>query len=131
MTGTKTYIPVLLGIVVLLSALYLLSTTRAHAEAPSGLYATVATTSVFTVNTTASLVFATTTGGGCAARTISTTASPIMIGFSDNQGFVPSALQGFLQAASTTVIYNGGLYGCGAVRVYSFVAGAITVMETR
>lgn len=90
--------------------------------------ATVATTSVNTVNTTASLVFATST---CASRTISTTASPIMIGFTDAQGFVPSGISGFVQAASTTVTYDASQYGCRALRVYSFTSGPITVQESK
>lgn len=90
--------------------------------------ATVATTSNPTVTTSASLVFATST---CAARTISTVASPIMITFTDAQGKVPTATFGVLQAASTTVAYDASQYGCGAVRIYSFVSSAITVQEAR
>lgn len=99
-----------------------------HAEAPAGLASTVATTSQIAVTPTASLVIAT---SSCNARIISTTASPIMIGFTDNQGFVPTALVGFLQPASTTVSYDAGMYGCGAVRIYSFVNSSITVADSR
>lgn len=110
-------------------ALYLLTGNAISVKAKAGdLPATVATTSNPTVNTTASLVFATST---CGARIISTTASPIMITFSDNQGSVPTGTFGMLQAASTTVNYDNGQYGCAAVRVYSFVSGPITVMESR
>lgn len=100
----------------------------AHASAPSGLIATMASSSSPVVTTTASLVIATST---CTARIISTTASPIMITFTDAQGKLPSAVSGFLQPASTTVAYDGGIYGCGAVRIYSFVSGAITVADSR
>ena len=54
-----------------------------------------------------------------------------MLTFSDNQGKVPSGVYGHLQAASTTVAYDGGQYGCGAVRIYSFTSQAITVSESR
>lgn len=101
---------------------------RAIASAPSGLPAVVATSSQMTVNTTASLIMAT---SSCAARIVTTTASPVTLSFSDIQGFVPSGLQGHLQPASTTVAYDSGLYGCGAVRAYSFVAGTLTITETR
>lgn len=100
----------------------------AHASAPSGLPSTIATSSNPTVTTTPSLVFAT---SSCAARIITTVASPIMITFSDNQGKVPSGIFGHLQPASTTVVYDSGQYGCGAVRIYSFVSSAITVSESR
>jgi hypothetical protein len=106
----------------------LFSQNLAKASAPIGLQAYVATSSAPTVGTSPSLVFATST---CSARVITTYASPIMISLSDVQGFTPSATQGHLQAASTTVVYDSGLYGCGAVRIYSFVSGAITVTETR
>ena len=104
------------------------STTNQANAAAGQLPATIATTSALTVNTTVSRVFAT---SSCAARIITTTASPIMIGFTDYQGFIPTALIGHLQAASTTVSYDANMYGCGAVRVYSFVAGTITVSESR
>jgi len=54
-----------------------------------------------------------------------------MVGFSDAQGFVPNVAKGFYQAASTTVAYDSGLYGCDAVRIYSFATQQITVLEAR
>ncbi len=54
-----------------------------------------------------------------------------MITFSDNQGLVPSAQIGFVQAASTTVAYSNAVYGCGAFRIYSFVSASSTLMESR
>lgn len=102
---------------------------QTYASAPSGLQATVATTSSPAVTSTAALVFATST---CAARVISTTgASGIMIGFSDAQGFVPTGSIGHWQAASTTIAYDSGQYGCGAVRIYSGINQTLTVMESR
>ncbi len=101
-----------------------------HARADtSAIPGTVATTSVNGVTTTASLVYGSTTA--CTARIISTGASPIMIGFTDKQGFVPTGLQGHLQPASTTVAYDSSQYGCNAVRIYSFVAQNITVSQTQ
>jgi hypothetical protein len=44
---------------------------------------------------------------------------------------VPTALIGHLQAASTTVSYDSGIYGCNAVRIYSFASSIITVSESR
>ena len=95
-------------------------------SAPSGLPAKVATSTNPTVGTTALTVFAT---SSCAARIITTVASPIMVTFSDQ--FTPTATYGHLQAASTTVAYDSGQYGCGAVKVYSFVSSAISVSESR
>lgn len=95
--------------------------------APIGLATKVSTTSPATVTTTASLVFASST---CNSRIVTTYASPIMIGFTDLRGFVPSGMGGHLQLASTTVEYDSGIYGCAAWRIYSFASQAITVSET-
>ncbi len=97
-------------------------------SAPDGIPATVATTSAPTVGTTAVRVFATST---CAARIITTYASPVMLTFTDLNGDVPSAILGHLQPASTTVSYDSGQYGCNAVRAFSFVADDIWVSESR
>lgn len=102
---------------------------KVQASAPFGLPATMATTSNPAVTSTASLVFATTTA--CSARVITTYASPVMITFSQVQGSIPTATFGHLQAASTTVAYDSGLYGCGAVEIYSFTNQSITVSESR
>ena len=96
-------------------------------SAPSGLPATVATTSQITVGTTAITVFATST---CAARIVSTTNKPIMLTFTDAQ--TPTFALGVAQVASTTVAYDSGQYGCGEVKIYGFdAASKITVYETR
>ena len=97
-------------------------------SASSGLPSSIATSSNPTVGTTAVLLFATST---CASRVITTVASPVMLTFSDNQGKVPTAVYGHLQGASTTVVYDSGLYGCDAVRAYGFVSSAISVSESR
>lgn len=54
-----------------------------------------------------------------------------MLTFSDYAGQTPTGLYGHLQAASTTVAYDSGLYGCGLMKVYSFATQQITVSETR
>ena len=127
-TSTKQIAIFVAGAVLAFLAILFFTSTPTKASAPNGLPATIATTSVSLVNTTASLVIAT---SSCSARIISTATSSIMIGFTDNQGFVPSAMQGIYQAASTTVAYDSGQYGCGAVRVYSFQTQNLTVMDAR
>lgn len=96
-------------------------------EAQSGLQATVASTSAQVVGTTQRLLVATST---CAARIISTRTQPMMLSFGDNQGFVPTATTGILQAASTTVAYDSGLFGCGAMRVISGTVTSDTIVVT-
>lgn len=117
------------GIIVGLIFLTLLVITqKSYGSAPSGLPATIATTTVQTVGTTARLLIATST---CAARIITTRAQPIMLTFSDYNGALPTATFGHLQPASTTVVYDSGQWGCNAVEVYAFGTDTITVTESR
>ena len=102
----------------------------ALASAPSGLPATVATSSALSASSrTAQLLFATSTS--CSARVITTTGVTMMLTFGDNQGKRPTGTYGHLQAASTTIAYDSGLYGCGAVYGYSDAAQNLSLTETR
>lgn len=65
----------------------------------------------------------------CTSRVISTGANPIMLSFSRSNltGSAttttnPGPTIGFLQAASTTVAYDSGIYGCPAVSAYGYAA---------
>lgn len=98
-------------------------------SAPNGVAAFFATSSVAAVTSTASSVFATST---CSARIITTTnLDGIRITFSDYAGQAPTATFGHWQPASTTEVYDSGLYGCGLVKVYSGASQTLTVSETR
>jgi len=104
--------------------------SRPLGAAPSGLTATVATSSQASVGTTATTVFATSTN--CSARVISTVEKPIMLIFSNYKGETPSGVYGYLQAASTTTIYDAEIFGCNALKVYGFDSSTtLTIMETR
>lgn len=121
---------------ILASLLFLLSsvltgTKNAGASAPSGLFATIATSSQLTVGTTAGLAFATSTAG-CSSRIVSTTGKAVMMTLSQYKGETPSATIGFLQGASTTVAYDAGLYGCGRMDIYGFDSNTtVNVAEFR
>lgn len=124
-----------IAVIVLLLALIALyanslQTPQAKASANPGMRTLVATTSNPAVSATAALVFASST---CTARIITTYASPIMITFSDSAGVGggPTGTFGHLQAASTSILYDAGQYGCDAVRIYSFASQNITVSEER
>lgn len=72
----------------------------------------------------------------CAARIIGTQAQPIMLIFADpTNGDISSSTisqsVGFIQAASTTVSYDSGIYGCGRVIGYAAASTTITVAETK
>lgn len=93
----------------------------------ASLIANYATSSAIVVGTTASTVLATST---CQARIITVPGtSAIMMTFNDK--YTPTGSFGITQAASTTVAYNSGIYGCGALKIFSFAAQNITVTDSR
>lgn len=100
-------------------------TNIAKASAPPGLPATIFTVVNPTASTTAGIVMASST---CAARIVSTGVSAVNISFNDT---LPTGTLGVLQAASTTVAYDSGQYGCGTVRIFSYVSQLVTVIDSR
>lgn len=125
----------ILAAVIVLSAVVALS-NQAKAEAVPGTVATIATSSALVVGPQNNVyAFGTTTREGnytCAARAISTTGQPIMISFASLSSTTLSQTVGFQQAASTTVSYNGGTYGCGYMTIRGLNSSTtITVMESR
>lgn len=82
------------------------------ADAVAGqLPATIATSSTVTVTAGAVVVaFATST---CSTRIVTTNAEPIRFEFTDIDGFTLATGVGHTQLGSTTVAYDGSVYGCG------------------
>jgi hypothetical protein len=80
-------------------------------------------------------IFAARTDGSCKARVITTRGdSAIMLSFGDktNGDFSSTTLSGdigHLQAASTTVVYDSELYGCGRWTAYAWASSTISVSE--
>lgn len=120
---------ILLGFALVgLLAYWVFSTSfTAYGSAPSGLPAGRASSSQIAV-TAGTVAVPVATSSVCAARIISTASTSIMV--SIGEAF-PSATLGYWQNASTTEKYDGGLYGCGAVKIYPFSTGAITVTEAQ
>jgi len=110
---------------------FLFAGSRSFGGAPSGLQATVATsTFAYPVGTAQTVLFATST---CAARVISTRNEAVMLSFNEPAGQVPTVTTGHSQLASTTVMYDAEQFGCGTVRVISATGGAtaVSVSESR
>lgn len=124
----------LIGIVLLVAIVAILGGSYATRQLPLGSAsignpANVATTTnVALTAATAANIIATST---CTARIITTSGSAVMLTFSDKQGQTPTGSFGFLQAASTTVVYDSGLYGCGLVKATSFATQLVTVSDVR
>lgn len=92
-----------------------------------GIIPQVATSSLMQVGPSSAVTLFT-KASNCTARIISTGANPIMLSFSSV--LTPAAQVGHYQAASTTVAYENGVYGCGQMSAYGYAAStSITVTQ--
>lgn len=89
--------------------------------APAGLASTMATSSTISVGPQAVTALYT-SNTYCTSRVISTVAQPIMLSFNAMSSTTVSGVSGHYQAASTTVSYDSGEYGCGLMSAYGFNA---------
>lgn len=120
-------IGVLLLVAVIVFTVIGIDKQTAIGSSPPGAAAVVGTsTNVVSVAGTAQLLFATSTN--CTSRVIGTQ-SEVKLTFSDRTGARPTGANGHIQAASSTVVYDGGLYGCSAVWVYPYGADTISITE--
>jgi len=102
----------------------------------SASYLQVATTSSLTANTNAVLLPAR-TDGSCKARVVTvpgamTGGVNLIFGDKTNGDISSTTLSGtagHYQAASTTVVYDSGLYGCGMMVARSWTSGTVVISE--
>lgn len=128
-----------LAILVLAGVLLVKPTATALGGAFTGTSAylqSAATTSVnsFTGTTTPAVtLFSAKTDGSCKSRVVSVPGtSPIVISFGDTSilsSTTLSTISGVLQAASTTVTYDGELYGCGRMTARAWATTTVTTSE--
>ena len=117
-------ITVILAVVVSLN----LNLQEAQGEAPGGMMTMVATSSTIDATNASRVAFASSTD--CVSRVVTVPAGGgIMIKFADWAGITLSATVGHMQAASTTEMYDAGLYGCGQMTVWG--EGDLQVTEFR
>ena len=119
---------VLLGVALMgLLTWWAFSILPVYGSAPSGLPASNASSSKIAVaGGTVTVPIATSTT--CSARVISTASTTINVQVGGDE---PSAVLGHFVAASSTLVLDGGQYGCGAVKIFPFSTGAITAVETQ
>lgn len=130
--NSYTYLIAILALLVGGFIGYSLAPEKADAAAWPNTSATVATTSAQAVTAvTAELLFATSTANSCLARVITTQGDGIKLTFSDYNNPTPSNTVGHFQAASTTVAYDASIYGCNAVKVYSYGTQTLFISENR
>lgn len=117
---------IIIALLIVAVAVGFLASDRAketNASAPTGYQAHQASSSQITLTAYNEVqVFATST---CASRIISSAPTELMITLTDatssspNVPFRPSAGVGHKQAASTTVAYDSGIYGCDAWHIFN------------
>mgnify|MGYP001620165213 CR=1 FL=1 len=102
-------------------------------DAGSGLPAQLASTSVVSVGPSNNGVLLFPKSNFCSSRVISTKERALLLMFDNVATQASSTLNsrfGHLQAASTTVNYDSGVYGCGTVYAFGFDATtSITTSE--
>lgn len=123
-----------LGILVLAGVLLFkpLHTAIGGAFTGTSAYLQTATTTAVGPDTVKTL-FAAKTDGSCKSRVVTTQGtSAIMLSFGDTTGFGSTTIggtAGHLQAASTTEVYDGELYGCGRVTAFAWASSTLTTSE--
>lgn len=131
MKKLETFVITIAILTIILSIAVVLKSNgiRPLGQAVPGSHADIATSSTKSVGPQAVTTLFT-SNIVCTSRIISTVSQPIMLSFDPN--ITPTATRGHLQAASTTEMYDAGLYGCGAVTVYGHNASTtITSSELR
>src|SRR3990167_1586223 len=126
---TKAVLALIITSVLFAGFLFVLSAiNQAGASAPSGLPATIATTSTVEIGPQLNKVlFATST---CAARIVSTATSTASFQFTGALGTTSlTSSVGHQQAASTTVVYDSGVYGCGVMTGFAYSSSTVTISE--
>src|SRR3990167_102844 len=134
MTQTKNIVMSVgvIGVVFFLALWVMNSTQKAESSAPIGLPATIATVSQIVVGPTERIVIFE-EKRFCSSRIVSSRNSELLLGFASSSvsGMATSSThlalsgRGLTQAASTTVAYDGGLYGCGPVAALAYASTTI------
>jgi hypothetical protein len=143
MTLTKTHILAVASVLLAAIAIYFVfaQTNSAVGESFTGTVSQMDSATTTTVGPqgfdggNAVVIF--TKNSDCDARVITTPGtSAIMLSFDDFKktandisSSTLSATVGHLQAASTTVVYDSGQYGCGKVSAYAWATTSLTVSE--
>jgi hypothetical protein len=125
---------ILAGAIVVASLAYVIKPTLpAFGAAFTGqaAFVQIATSTTVTANTNTRIF---TSNETCKSRVISTQGSAAMLIFADNTTNYLSSTTlagnvGHIQAASTTVAYDSGLFGCGAVYARTYSTSILTHSE--
>ena len=120
-----------LGVLVLAGVLLFKPIDTALGGAFTGQAAFLQTATTTTVGPSAAriTVFPASSDNSCKSRIITTNYAGIWLTFGDTTGFSSTTITngvGHWQAASTTVAYDGEIFGCGRVTGYAIASTSIT-----
>lgn len=141
-THIKSYVLALIGIVLFAFGAFLYTPAeKALGEAFTGTASNVRIATTTTVGPQGSAVVKTQIFAGnsqCKSRIVTTDGtSAIRISFKDIPGAgnvgstTVGATVGHLQLASTTVVYDSGIYGCGTWNAWAWASTSLTLTETQ
>ena len=122
---TKIFIGILTLFCLLMGGV-LFDSYNAKASSPAGMATLIASSTVKAIVGPSNAITLFSANVDCASRIITTYAQPIMLTFATStdldQVVMPTGSFGHYQAASTTIAYDSGLYGCGLWQAYGFEA---------
>ena len=137
MTNTqKISIGLSVGFIALAVLLMYTTSQKALGSAPIGLATSFSTTTPVLVGPNWAQIFYNSSVPNCSSRVITTSLYPIRLAFGTTASSTAtstiniSSSIGILQPASTTVAYDGGIYGCGFIGVQGLDVGTSTVTLT-
>lgn len=124
----KTFRNISIGVFILglafATALWLTIPDDTQGSAPAGMKTIVSSSTVSVLVGTTSPVTLFSANIDCTSRAVTTSGASIMLTFSTSTDMIkaniPTPQYGHLQLASTTVVYDAGIYGCGTWRVYGY-----------
>ncbi len=133
----KNKTKIVIGILALLCLFIggvLFNSYNARASAPSGMATLVASSTVKAIVGPQNATTLFSANVDCTSRIITTYANPIMLTFATSSALAstvePTGVFGHLQAASTTIAYDSGIYGCGLWQAYGYSASTtISISE--
>lgn len=129
---TKTLSTILLSIALLAVALFFYHTSTVDGAGWLPVHLQVATTTAVGPDSVVTL-FDDETSPTCHSRVITTSSQGIRLSFGDTAGFGSTTLSntvGHYQAASTSVVYDSALYGCGLMSAIGLVSSTTITISS-
>lgn len=121
---TEYLFAVAFSVICLVAAMYIYTTRSTSAATMAYAVPKVATSSLASTGPGTNVQQLVATSSNCVSRVISTMNVPVMLTFG---GSIPNGAYGHWQGASTTVAYDNGSFGCGAINAFSYSSTSVVV----